>query len=284
MVELSKRQWIGIILQSAILLFIIAIGVQTLGLSKGGFEDTKVLFKFLFYIGPAVGALFIILLLTYLENLIDDGDKRYGNGLAFYSPIEIPALNIKFFESSLKVLLTSIIVFGLMGFFILFSQTSFTGTAILAQQFTKIDQLIFNVSLVPISENLTHAALIAFIIVIFRFVARKYNWSTQNFISITLLIVFLLGGLYGVANHQLRYPNSDIALTVVFFFWSIGGVISVLTGMFIPFMIMHTSNNFFIDARELFSNDFLIISIFSIIILAGFLLFMLIKNVKFRNK
>jgi len=114
---------------------------------------------------------------------------------------------------------------------------------------------MFSGALIPASENLGAGFFLALLISSLRYLARKNNWTKGNFQVITYVLAFFLTGLYGVANHTLRYLGSDVALTVVFIFWGIGGLITVMVGNFIPFWVMHISNNFFFDVKRLFDSD-----------------------------
>ena len=66
--------------------------------------------------------------------------------------------------------------------------------------------------------------------------------------------------------HLTAYPGSDIANYIVFIFWGIGAVMTVATGSFVPFWVMHISNNFFIDFSRLYSSDIVLITAISVII------------------
>jgi len=162
----------------------------------------------------------------------------------------------------------SFILFAIFGLIATLSaQESFTGLAVLPQQFTAGSSLLFSTALVVVSENLGAAFTIAFLFFLLRVVSRKTNLSSTNFKIFALFLFPLIVGLVGLGNHLLRYSNSEIAKLTVFFFWTIGGLITVLVGSFIPFAMMHAANNVFFDLRRFFANDTIVM--YTIFILAG---------------
>lgn len=268
----KKRRLIRVFVLAAILLFIVVQFTQTIGLAAKGFDSEEVLKQYFFYSAPAIGFLFGILLFFGISHLILKGDTKYGNSLAFNSQGEFPAL--PFFKrfTVLQLTLLSVILFSVsMLVSVLTNQGSFTGLAVLPQQFTATSSILFSTALVVISENLGAGFTIAFLFFLLRFYSRKYNLSSSNFRIIALSLFGLVVGVIGLGNHLLRYSASEIAKTVVFFFWTIGGYITVLTGSFIPFAIMHGANNIIFDLRRFFSSDtltmYIILAIFGLSVL-----------------
>ncbi|MEK6885319.1 MAG: hypothetical protein AABY22_37150 [Nanoarchaeota archaeon] len=261
----KKEKLIGFFAFSAILAFLIGVVAKSVGLGAKGFDAPAVLSQYFFY---ANGVAFLIIAsLFFIERLIFKGDSKYGDGLAYYHTGELPSIKTAIFDNPFRLFLGSAIIFSLFGLFTGLNQTTFTGIGSLEQQFTKTGQLTFSAILIPISENLDAAAVIAFTIFITRFFARKYNWTKLNFQTTAIFAVVILVGVFGIINHTLRYQISDIALATVFFFWAIGGLITVLTGSFIPFWVMHISNNLFFDLTKSFSNDVVITYTIGIILL-----------------
>jgi len=257
---IDKKRILRYVVLSAMLLFIMALLSQTIGLSAGGFDSDEILTQFFFYIGPGIAFLLGILLLFVAGIIITKDDVKYGyDSLAFADQGEKPAFSLFKDFTSLQILILSIIFFSILGI-LTFSikQESFTGLRMLEQQFTIVGSVLFSSTLIPISENLGASFLIALSLFGLRFYARKKNLSSANFTGFAYFIILLVG-IYGVANHSLRYSGSDIALWTVFLFWAFGAVMTLITGSFIPFLVMHATNNLFIDLGRFFSNENLFI-------------------------
>lgn len=236
-----------------ILIFIGFLSAKTLGLGRTGFEVKEIFDQYVFY--AVNGGIFLLGLLSiYVASLIT-GDEKFGTSVAFNSPGESPAIEGDFFKSPWRLILFSIMLFSLLGIASTVSNTTFTGVGKLAQQFTVTDNIMFSSLLVPIAENIDLAFFIALIIFIIRSIAKKNDWSKTNFILFTATAVTIISSLYGVANHLLRYQGQEVAIIVVAFFWAIGGLMTILTGSFIPFWIMHVSNNLFFMLRQSFSSE-----------------------------
>jgi len=262
----NKRRLLNFFILAIILGVILIQFTQTIGLAARGFDSEEVLKQYFFYVAPGVGALLIIFMIFMWEHMRNEGDSKYGNSIAFASQGENPSL--PFFKrfTTPQLALLSAILFSFSGLFAtLTNQESFTGITLLPQQFTASSSILFSTALVVVSENLGAALTIAFLFLILRHYSRKFNLSSTNFKIIALSLFGLVVGVVGLANHLLRYSSSEIAKTVVFFFWAIGGYITVITGSFIPFAMMHASNNIFIDLRRFFSSDTLIIYIVGVI-------------------
>jgi hypothetical protein len=248
---------------------------QTLGLGRTGFDSADVLKQWFFYVGPGIGFLLGVLLLFGLEYVIRAGDATYGSGVAFASQGELPAASIFKRLSLFQIFLGSLLIFGIFFSVITYvnPQISFTGTYFLKQQFTAVDSLIFSAGLIPSSENLGAAFLIAFLIVLIRMYARRGGWGKANFTVLCYMLIPITVGLIGVANHTLRYSGSDVALMTVFVFWTLGGFVTLFTGSFIPFFVIHLYNNLFLGLNTFFSYDNIIVyvGIYLVILLAMYL-------------
>jgi len=252
--------------QGALLLAAGFLITQSIGLGAKVFSVETLLSQFNFYV---VGIVFFVgIVCLFVANyVIKKGDEKYGDSLCFASPGEKPA--IPFFKrfSSIQILMLSIIIFGVFGLFAFTAkQDSFTGVIGIEQQFEESAQLLFSSLLIPISENMGSAFVIALYLFGLGYYARKIKMSLPTF-SILAIFVILIVGSYGVINHLLRYSGSDLSLIIVFFFWAIGGLITILTGTFLPFLVMHISNNLFYDMQRLFSSDIVVIYTIGVLIL-----------------
>lgn len=267
---------------SIVLIFSMVLLSQTLGLGKAGFDTESVFKQFTFYVGPALAFLLGILCIYVYEYINKDKDAQYGSGIGYNEIGEFPSL--EFFKkiSTFQMFLASAIIFGILGLTAFFTkQTSFTGVGVIAQQFTAIDSLIFSSLLIPAAENLGAGFLISFGIFGLRYYARKNIMTKQNFRLFSLTLIPVIVGIYGFSNHLLRYGSQEFNLITVFFFWTIGGLITILTGSFIPFWMMHISNNVFFDLKRFTSNESILIwTSMVLVILIVFYFFLYIKGGK----
>jgi len=243
---------------AAVLTFIMVSVSQTIGLAGTGFTEDAVQRQFFFYVAPGIGFLIGIILLMIIEVMIKKGDDKYGDSLCFNSPGETPGLPFKIFENPFKLFLISMILFSILGIYSAVTKQSFTGMGVLRQQFTVVGSVLYNFALIPASENLGAAFFFAFTLFLWRYTCRKFNVSDISFMLVAMLIAVITFGAYGYANHLLRYGASDVSIKTVIFFWSAGGLITVLTGSFIPFWVMHADNNLFVDLGRHFSSDLVV--------------------------
>ena len=258
------------VLQSFILgviLIAIMVGIpQAIGLGRGGFNVEGLFKQFSFYIPTGIAFLLGIIILTFIEQRIKKGDAMYGEGMGFFSPGLSPHLKTPIFHNGVRLFFACAIIFGIVGLYTgVTNQTTFTGVGSLQQGFTAADNALYAASLVAASENLGVAFFIAFALFGLRFYARKQRWGKQTFLYIAYVAVPVVALGYGYINHLLRYASSDVQITTVMVFWFIGGLITLVSGSFIPFWVMHIANNLFYDLGQGFSND--IVTITGIVIL-----------------
>jgi hypothetical protein len=252
---------------------------QSIGLGAGGFDSEEVLKQFGFYLAGGIFLLLIVIAFI-IELVIKKGDERYGDSIAFADQGQIP--HIPFFKklSSFQLFLLSTIIFGII--FLLITtvrQTSFIGFKTLEQQFTPTAELLFSSLLVPGSENLGMALVIAACLIGLRIWARRINMSKINFMILSYLAV-LVGALYWMANHLLRYGGQDFQLGVVFIFGFVMALLTMLTGSFIPALVMHMTNNVFFDMANLFSRDNVLIGVIITLIVLSILYFIIYRKRK----
>lgn len=280
---LEKKQLLRFLSLSAILIFIMITIPKTIGLSREGFDVAQVLSQYFFYAVTGGISMLGIWFLFFYENQEKYRDNDYGSGIYFSYPGEKPS--ISFFKkfTQFQLFLASFIIFNIIGLFTYVTrQTTFTGVAALAQQFTEIDSVLFSSFLVPVAENLDLAFVLALGVFTLRYSARKYDWTPGNFIGSQYTLIFL-GGLFGVANHLLRYSGSDVAVLTVLSFWTIGSLITILTGSFLPFLCMHFANNVFFDLGRFLSNE--VLTIYTGLTLVGFIiLYVILYNDRLLGK
>ena len=277
-----------------LLLAIVIVTVYLLsnfiGLSQTGFEAEEVLGLQTFYL---IGGLFGLGLFCLKVYEISDreGDEKYGSSVGFANIGKKPHLPIFKRFNGVQLFLLSLILFTIMGLLnsLVFSQftgqQSFTGVGLLeTQQFTQTDSLIYSTLLIPGAENLGFALMLGFFLTLFRLIAKKTKLDFQSYQIIYFALSFLIGGGFGYGNHLLRYPGSEIALFTVFMFWAIGGLITAVTGSFIPFWVMHMDNNFFVDIQRTFSSSSTSIVVIVFIIAIGIIYYLLFKKNLFGKK
>jgi hypothetical protein len=267
---------------AGIIIFILLLVPEFIGLGKSGFSFVVgsgditginfLLFQFLFYSGPGVGFLLGILIFFIVELVIKKDDYKFGSSLSFNSPGETPAPATKYFsgwKGMIKLTLLSIIIFSLLGLYTVFTGNSFTGVGNLQHQFTIFDNLLYSAALVAVSENLGAAFFWAMILVFIRAFARNVKMNKDGFIIFSVIMCILAYLTYGFVLHQLRYQGSEVALISVLIFWAVGGLITILSGSFIPFWIMHIANNLFYDLSKYYSSDIIFIWTIGSIIFLG---------------
>ena len=277
-----KNNLIRAFVLGALLIFVMVLGAQTIGLFRTGFDTTSVLQQFNFYIGPGISFLIGIMFLIAAELMLTKNDK-YGNSVCFNSPGEAPSV---FKLSNLQLVLGSILLFGILGLILVSTgMQSFTGIGSLEQQFTVVDELVYSSALVPASENLGAAFALAFFLTMWRYVCKKTNIDKGTFIVVSVLLGLVVVAGFGYTWHTLRYADSDVRMNTVLGFWAAGGLLTVLTGSFIPFWIMHITNNLFYGLGQYFDSDIVLGSVGAVLaVVAILLIFVSFRGGKKRGK
>ena len=246
------------VLSLSVILIILMVALPLLiGLGKGGFELTNIFNQFLLY--GITGGIFLIGVIIIWVYTSVKGDTKYGLGICYSEIGEFPSLSMFKNVSAFQMLLGSIIVIGFIGLYAFVNQQqTFTGVGVvtsISQQYTNVDNLLFSTALIPAAENLSAAFVIAALLLYARRLMKKFNWDPIAFQIVVIMLIPFVIGLTGIANHQLRYSGQDIALINVFFFWTVLGLVTLLTGSFIPGLIMHIFNNGFYDLLKETSTD-----------------------------
>ncbi len=208
------------------------------------------------------------MIIIWMVNYLWRQDDKYSNNIGIYNKEETYFKNFTYPQITLLSLIFFVGIFTLLRFFDLL-KSGFFGLKILPQQFSPIDSLLISTAQIPIAENFMAGFTIGLICLIITFISMKYGFSKENnkiykyFAVITGLMVF------GFIWHQTVYGSSSIAGTTVALFWGLGALINLLTGFFIPFLILHATNNFFLDFGRLYSSDFVLG--FAVFIWVGFI-------------
>ncbi len=264
-------------LQLAIVLAVTFLASNAIGLFRGGFSAAEILNLQSFYL---IGISFAIIIFSAFkyEGSSPEGDKTYGNSVGFASLGEVP--HFKFFARFTvpQIFMLFLIIFSVIAMVNIslvqqgFGQRTFTGVGFLeAEQFTPVDSIIYSTLLIPGSENLGAAALVALLIVFLGIFARRRKMQVGTYKTLLLILIVVALLAFGVSNHLLRYRGSEVALVTVAIFWAIGGLLTAVTGSFVPFWVLHIVNNLFFDLSRFFSNESIfiaaILSVFGLIVL-----------------
>ena len=241
----------------AILIFIGVVIPQMLGLSMQGFDEQKTLNQFFLYAILAAGSAVGILILVFV-NVYYVKDDRFTNSILFYSPAEHPSPRFLFFKRTFMLFFICLLVFSfIFGIAPIFSEQTFfgTGVPVVRQQFSTEGKVAFSNLLVPISENLVMAFIVALYLTILKINVARQKVSFESYRFLAIGGTFALFIASGLLNHLFVYRDSEASLIGVANFWFVGAAITVLTGSFIPFWVAHFTNNLFLDLGRYFSND-----------------------------
>ena len=194
------------------------------------------------------------MMILYAVNFLWKKNDKYGDNIGIFNKEETIFKNYTYPQ------LTLLSIIGFSGFFLLanlfeFLGKGFFGLRVLPQQFSATDSLLVSTFQIPIAENFMAGFAIGLICLIITFIAVKYNLRTTDFKIYKYITVILGLMIFGYVWHLTAYPGSDVAGFVVAIFWGLGAFLSLLTGYFVVFMIMHQTNNFFIDFSRLYSSD-----------------------------
>jgi hypothetical protein len=243
--EGKKDNLLSTILIALILATLITVISGFIGFGAQGFDISGVLQQFTVYVAFGIGSLFGVLLLeVYFRTVKDESLTTFFNSPRF-----------KFLKNPLQLMILSLILFSILGLVATFYHQTFLGVGTLQEQFTRVDGIVYNWTLVVTSENLG-AALFAGLGVLFLYLAKKkWNWQGNNFKYLSIMWVVLSFIFYGFILHQLRYSGSEPDLLKVLVFWGMGGILTAVTGSVIPFLIAHGMNNTFVELAPKTANE-----------------------------
>lgn len=270
MEEEKRKNLVWTLVIISVLAIFIGVLAGFLIYGKQGLNIIQIFLQFQTYAGPAAFALVAILVIYITEKFfISKDDKLYGDYINFNNPGEGSASFLKSFKNPFKLFLIALGIFLILGLFAKFAGQTYLGIGGLEQQFTKTDGIIFNWLMVVTSENLGAAALAAISILFLRMGARKYKWEKTNFLIYSIFITVLAFTIFGFINHQLRYSGQEANLLKVLGFWAVSGLITALSGSFIPAYVLHGVNNTYGELN--FARDF--ISVIPVIVVVAIIIF-----------
>ncbi len=262
----QRHEWMELIFLVVYVTLAIGIFVLFFGLGpSAGFSKDVILQKAMFYIGFGSIFLFGIIALK-LAGIFVFGKKHADvEGVVVHDPEQGLFPNLRLFKNPWLLTFFSIIFFGILGWLASRYQTFFSAIPDYEQQFTKGADLFFSVFPASIVETLGAIFLISLLGFILGYMTLKNKLSKGWFLTMFVIGGPLISMTYGIINHISRYGGQDIAMSSVAVFWFVGGLITVLTGSMIPFIIMHDANNFYFKFSTLFGSDIVTFTTFSIL-------------------
>ena len=257
---------IGALILIGIMLFLGFIFTLTLVLSNQEISNEEIsfnLFLFSLILGISLFGTFVVYFTRYWWK----GDNKYGDSFGFFNIGEKPSSSFfkRFTAPQLAIL--SIIFFGVLFLLANIFQTgNFTSTIVLPQQFSKGASLMFSTFLIGTAEESMNIFVMGLLVLGLILFAVKYKMSFENFKIIYFLGIPIVIGIFAILWHKSAFPSSDLALYVVFLFWSLKAFLILITGFVFIGLSIHWQNNFFIDFSRLYSSDFVLgFTIFALI-------------------
>ena len=239
-------------------------------LGHGGIEIELALDKVQLYYGLALFGIGGLIAGRIAQMISKSGRKAYEKigwaGSFIHNPDDgfLPTIE-KGFDKPLswirdpkKLILISFIFFSLFALMGIFANIWFTG---IPEEFQITNTAKLGLAVNPASDGETFAyiALIGFAFFYLKYLFKKNKYPMWLFWFLIFLIIIPLFGLAGTIYHSYRYGSDIVTMVQVFVFFTLGGIITVLTGSLIPFAIWHQTNNFFQKATQLFSSDTMIV-------------------------
>lgn len=223
------------------------------GFAGGGFEVGEILDKFQFYVGVGIGftiatAALIVFALFYFKDSEEkiDGVYLYPGKDSF-----LP----KFLKSPVNLIFIFLILFSILAFLANTSQTGFfSAIPHIEQQFTPAADITFAVFPAAPAENAGLEFFITLALVLLGVAYKKYKIDARTFIFAAIFLAIMMGALYGVSLHALRYGFDEFAMNKVAIFWAFSGLLFIIFG-FLSSDILHINNNLGVKLNELFASD-----------------------------
>jgi hypothetical protein len=258
MEETTTKNLIRALIITAVIIFVgiiipLTLGLGTESLAEEGVGDIIEFYQKFYWSLTVIWAVMIAFIFIKKNN-------QYGDGIGFAEIGQKPAMSFFKRFTGLQLTILSIIFFTIIFTVANYMKFgAFTSLRTLpTMQFTKAQSLLFSTLVIPAPENLLLGAIIALTLLVGTILAIKYKPSYSEYIVYLYIAIFIIGGIFGWVWHNSAYPDSDISKLIIFFFWGIGAIISIATGLWLVFWIMHTENNFFIDFSRLYSSDILL--------------------------
>jgi len=171
-------------------------------------------------------------LLWYLsEKLGFKGDKNF----------------MKWSLNPLRVFIVAMLIFGIYGILLVANpQIAVSGVPQLQlQQVTLVSEVAFTSFVPGVSENGMLLFVFCSLMGINAYLCSRLKLGKEGFFLIGFLICILMGFLWG-SYHIIAYGNDDAKFFSTVFFGFAGCLITMLTGIFIFWLVWHIINNAFI--------------------------------------
>ena len=262
-------QLIALIISSLIVAFVIP---TIIGTAFGGFEQLSVLDiyfqKTLVYTLFLIIGLLIIISLVVAKLIKPDSPASY----IIHDPKNAYLPNIKGFRwlnSFRRTFLVAIILFPIIGLLSITTNTFFTGLPQTEFQVTNAGKVAFETEPASTSETIFFGAIMFLLLTLFKWLQKKFNWSNNTFLLMSMFFISIIIGLLGIGYHSIRYEGQERNILAVFGFFSIGTFLTISTGSLIFWWIWHISNNFFGILKILFAKE-------SILLITSLILFIIL--------
>ena len=277
-----KHEWMELVWLTMYLVIVIGILSLVFGLGFGGFERESVLQKNIFYL--SYGLIFLFGLVTLKIAGIFVFGKKHADieGVVTHDPEQSPFPNLRVIKNPWLLGYFSLMIFGFLGWMASRYQTFFNAVPKYEQQFTPAADLFFSVYPASPSETLGALFLISLLGFFLGYMVMKQKLSKGWFLGMFFIGGPLISMGYGIINHLARYGGQEIAMSSVGLFWYFGGLITVLSGSVIPFLVMHDVNNFYFKFSKLFGSE--VVTVTTFLILGMMLVLFLIVLFKPKKK
>jgi|GEM_PF-5752787 len=258
--EYLKREGLQLLWLIIYIAFVCGILTLFIGFGAGGFEKEEILGKNNFYLGYAALLLLGVVACKIVGLFIFGKKDEDIEGAISHDPEQSLLGNLRILRNPFLLTFFCIIIFSLLGWLASINQEffgKFYGLGIVpeySQQFTKGADIFFSMYPASPTETLGAIFLISLVGIVLGVLVKKEKLSKTMFNILFIPIGTFFCLVYGLINHALRYGFSQVAMSSVAFFWTLGGLLTTLSGSFIPFLIMHDINNFYYKFAKLFSS------------------------------
>ncbi|MEK6880594.1 MAG: hypothetical protein AABY22_13335, partial [Nanoarchaeota archaeon] len=198
-------QLIALIISSLIVAFVIP---TIIGTAFGGFEQLSVLDiyfqKTLVYTLFLIIGLLIIISLVVAKLIKPDSPASY----IIHDPKNAYLPNIKGFRwlnSFRRTFLVAIILFPIIGLLSITTNTFFTGLPQTEFQVTNAGKVAFETEPASTSETIFFGAIMFLLLTLFKWLQKKFNWSNNTFLLMSMFFISIIIGLLGIGYHSIRY-------------------------------------------------------------------------------
>ena len=225
----------------------------------GGLESQEFLLKNITYYGLGVLGL-IGFTWLYIRYITKRSDADFG-----YAIIHNPKESIIYKEISptqktlsilrfRNILISGLIIFSVLGFFSVLTNTFFWQIPPIEQQFTETGKLIGATEPASTSETIIDLFLLCLLLSTSKWLQHKFK-ASDVFYYVSLIPIAVILGLWRVAYHSFRYGGSEASLLAVFLPAFAMTFVIVILGSVLWYFIWHDLNNLILGAKELFAKE-----------------------------